>query len=113
MVMIADSGAVNFRKYCIYSNNAAYNPKYDVAFLDDELIKNENGLYLSRISKKNGKHRYYITNEGQSFTCNGCGEEGCCSRYCRGGLEYSYYYKSKYVGKDIEVALLQLGVSSN
>ena len=108
MFIISDSSSIDFRKYSVYSCNDVYSPKYDVAFLDDAPIKNDKGFYLSRICKKNGKHRYYITQEHEIYTCNGCGKEGCCSRYCRGGLDYNYYYVSKYVGKNIDSALTDL-----
>ena len=39
-----------------------YGKKYEVAFLNNKQIGNKNfSRYLSRIYKKNGKHRYYIT----------------------------------------------------
>jgi hypothetical protein len=108
MSLVAKLPEMEFRKYTYYSNNSAFNPKYDVVFLYDKPIQNENGSYLSRIWKKNGKHRYYITNEYEIHTCRGCGKEGCHSAYCRGGLDYYYYYKSNYVGRDIELALNKL-----
>ena len=106
--VIPESNKLVFRKYCVHSNNYAYNPKCEVAFVDNKLVKNKKGLYLSRIWKKNGKHRYYVTNEIEEYTCDGCGKSGCCSQFCRGGLDYTYYYDSKYVGKNIDVALIQL-----
>ena len=106
--VIPESNKLVFRKYCMHSNNYAYNPKYEVAFMDDRLVKNKKGLYLSRICKKNGKHRYYVTNEIQTYLCDGCGKSMCCSQFCRGGLEYTYYYESKYVGKNVDIAMIQL-----
>jgi hypothetical protein len=39
-----------------------YGNKYEVAFLNNEQVVNKKfNKYLSRIYKKNGKHRYYIT----------------------------------------------------
>jgi hypothetical protein len=55
--IINDSTTVRFRSFSVYSNNLAYNPRYQVAFIGENLVKNKNGEYLSRISKKNGKHR--------------------------------------------------------
>jgi len=95
-----------YKKYSVYYEN--YSIKYYVAFFNDKQIKNNNGHYLSRILKKNGKHRYYRTIESSTYFCDGCGRERCCSQYCRGGLTYEYSYKSKYIGKDINKALLEL-----
>jgi hypothetical protein len=106
--IIPESNKLVFRKHSVYSNNRAYNPKYEVAFVNDRLVKSEKGPYLSRIWKKNGKHRYYLTNEVEEYTCDGCGKSECRSQFCRGGLEYTYYYESKYVGKNVDVALIQL-----
>jgi hypothetical protein len=88
-----------------------YSLKYTIASINHKLIENRNGTYLSRIAKENGKHRYYLTNEFQIVYCGGCGEE--ITRHnrhhgCRGGLDYEYYYKNKYVGKDLDNALLEL-----
>jgi len=106
--IIHDSLSITFQNYYIYSANRAYNPKYLVAFSNNKFIKNDNGLYLSRITKKNGKHRYYITEEFTESECDSCGKKNCHSRYCRGSLQYEYYIISKYVGKDIDKALLEL-----
>ena len=71
-------------------------------------VENQKGAFLSRIPKKNGKHRYYLTSQIETHYCQGCGMEGCCSEYCRGGWETETIYKSVYVGKDMENALYEL-----
>ena len=71
-------------------------------------VKNKKGEFLSRIKKKNGKHRYYLTTPIETYYCQGCGMEGCRSEYCRGTWETDTTYKSVYVGKDIENALYEL-----
>jgi hypothetical protein len=105
--IIEDSLSITFQNYYIYSANRAYSPKYLAAYSNKKFIQNNNGLYLSRITKKNGKHRYYITEEFTDIECDGCGRKKCCSLYCRGKNQYDYYIISKYVGKDIDKALLE------
>jgi hypothetical protein len=80
--------------YCSYSE------KYENAFAGKDLLKNEKGFYLSRINKKNGKHRYYITEEMVDVIHVEHNDE----------LRplYMYEYYSKYVGKNIEKALVSL-----
>ena len=65
-------------------------------------------MYLSRIKKANGKHRYYLTTETETHCCQGCGMDGCRSEFCRGGWEYEKWYESQYVGKELDNALLKL-----
>jgi hypothetical protein len=104
---------ISFQNYCKYERNYAFSPKYQVAFIKDCLIKNNRGAYLSRLFKKNGKHRYYLTSECETFYCGSCGKKGCCSGYCRGKLDYYYHFDSKYVGKDINEAIKELFDNEN
>jgi len=111
--IINDSTTVRFRSFSVYSNNLAYNPRYQVAFIGENLVKNKNGEYLSRISKKNGKHRYYLTKECRTFCCGGCGANRprkLCVEYCGADYiyDYTYTYESTYVGKNIDKALIEL-----
>ena len=96
-----------YRKYDTFSL------KYEVAYRFDKVVENLAGIYLCRISKKNGKHRYYLSRESEYQYCHGCGEESCNSYDCRGGWFYECTYKSKYVGKDIKRALLELDINSS
>jgi hypothetical protein len=105
---VADLTAITFRRFCKYTGNYAYNPKYEAAFIGDELLQNKDGVYLSRMFKKNGKHRYYLTEEHETVECSSCGEDRCTSQYCRSRLEYSYYFTSTYLGRDM-VGALQKG----
>ena len=109
--VMPDSTKVTYGYYCKYTGNAAYNPRYQVAFIDNQVIKNEKGIYLSRMKNQRGKYRYYLSEEHETFYCKGCGEEGCLSRGCRDGLDYNYYYNSKYVGKNVDKALFELFIS--
>jgi hypothetical protein len=82
--------------------------KYETAKVGENVVAGKNGKYLCRISKKNGKHRYYLSQEViVSAECNGCGEQKCYSDYC-GSTFYEYGYDTKYVGKDVQEALFCL-----
>lgn len=67
--------------------NSSYNHKYQVAITQSgEVIRNNSFCFFSRIEKKNGKHRYYLTR-----------------------IEYQqeptfYNFQSVYLGKNIELA---------
>lgn len=75
-----------YQKACIYRNDQCI------------MVKNRYQLYLSRICKKNGRHRYYISKKISHL------EETCRD----GHRMYEYYYKSAYVGRDIQYALFTL-----
>jgi bifunctional N-acetylglucosamine-1-phosphate-uridyltransferase/glucosamine-1-phosphate-acetyltransferase GlmU-like protein len=63
-------------------------------------VKNNKGMFLSRISKKNNKHRYYITEEVIDVME---------VEYNDSVINmYHYEYNSKYVGKNIDEALIKL-----
>jgi hypothetical protein len=81
----------------------AYNSRYEIAVINNERIENGEGEFLSRISKHNGKHRYYITESNEVLT----NEQELRDNY-RAGPEYVTYYKSKYVGRSIDLAILAL-----
>ena len=82
--------------------------RYERALVDDKMVQNEKGVFLCRIPKKNGKHRFYLSQEVVvSSECNGCGEAKCYSDYC-GSTFYEYGYENKYVGKDVQEALFCL-----
>lgn len=107
-----DTRKIKFSYYHPPSYYTNYHEKYVVLYdnLTHKIINKTNNKVknmLSRIEKKNEKHRYYLTEELHIFTCNGCGRESCYSQYCRGSLENQYWYKSKYIGKCLEYALYQ------
>ena len=79
---------------------SSYSSRYEKAFIDDKLVKNNKGMFLSRISKKNNKHRYYLTEELIDTI-----EVEYNDRLIN---QYYYEYKSKYVGKNIDEALIKL-----
>ena len=63
-------------------------------------MENDKGMFLSRISKKNDKHRYYVTKEII---------DTIEIEYNDMLIERHYYeYKSKYLGKNIHEALIKL-----
>jgi glycine/serine hydroxymethyltransferase len=74
--------------------------KYEIAYYNNIEMVNPNGLFLSRIYKKNGKHRYYITKEIVD-TIEVDYSDRCIELFC-------YEYSSKYVGKNLKQAILQL-----
>lgn len=98
--LIPESKNVIFQRYSTNGYNNAYSPKYERAFVNNKLVCNDDGLYLSRISKKNGKHRYYITEV--------IIDENEVEHNDRTVSVYYYEYLSKYVGKNLETALLAL-----
>ena len=97
--------------FCSVEHDSNYNFKYDIGTIDNYGVVRNNNLFLSRIKKKNGQHRYYLTKKSFTSECDSCGEKNCRSDYC-GRLIYSYYYQSTYVGKDLDNALLQLYCNS-
>ena len=102
--------SIMFSKYYpSMAHETNYSDVYEIAkrVSDNVIHKNDQGNMLSRIPKKNGKHRYYLTTETQIRTCDGCGSTRCLSQYCRGGFSYEYYYTSIYLGKDLDEILQQ------
>jgi hypothetical protein len=91
----------------------SYNCKYEVAYYQNKKIWNfmynsinidyfsDNcNYYLSRISKKNGKHRYYITREEVDVLQ--------VEHNDREVDIYHFDYISKYIGKNLEKALIEV-----
>ena len=97
--IIPNSSYITFRRYSIYNSDSLYSQKYEIAFIKEKRVVNKEGVYLCRISKKNGKHRYYLTKEYNYDTCDVCGIEWCLSLDCRGNLDHVREYSSVYVGK--------------
>lgn len=109
--IIPDPRTVRFSpNYPLY-HSEFYSYKYDVAFLNNKILKNKNGGYLSRIAKKNGKHRYYLTTDVESLHCGECGDENvkhnrrCCKNR---NIICDLSYKNNYLGKDMRLAFLEL-----
>ena len=106
-----DIRKIKFNFYHPCPNFTNYDHRYKVAYdnVTNRIFCRNNHkhnvtILLSRIEKKNGKHRYYLTEEYLTKTCDSCGNEGCKSDYC-GGLIDDYWYHSKYIGKCLEYAL--------
>lgn len=106
--IIPDATTIEFQKQLSSGMYDRYGSLYEVAFVNNKRLENDCGLYLSRIYKKNGKHRYYITEKTKIYYCNSCDSLYCSSIYCRGSFDTSCSYKSQYVGKDIKKALIKL-----
>jgi len=112
MNMLSNS-YIHFSKYYPKSNDNDYRDIYEVAYTIDKQIVSHSQLrnkFLSRIPKKNGKHRYYITTESSKIICNGCGFSNACFNPmdCEGFIEGEFKYSSVYVGKNLECAIFRL-----
>jgi len=102
--LLPNNDDITFIKYNPRRNNDFYNPKYEKALLKGELCEH-NGYYLSRIPKKNNKHRYYITYVMEDVLETEYND--------RSYNFYMYEYRSVYVGKDLEKAILTLYFQPN
>uniref|UniRef100_A0A6C0DQR4 Uncharacterized protein n=1 Tax=viral metagenome TaxID=1070528 RepID=A0A6C0DQR4_9ZZZZ len=99
--LIPDKDTIQFYNYSSNSySNSSYSSKYEKALIGDEVVKNKEGLYLSRIWKKNGKHRYYVTETIVDTIHVEYNDSMCAMHY--------YDYFSTYVGKDLDKALIEL-----
>ena len=104
--LIPDPDKVEFRKEHPCSSCSAYHIKYDVAFFQNVKITNEfeclyiYKYYLCRITKKNGKHRYYITRDEVDVIQ---------VEYNDREIDIFHYdYISKYIGKNLTRALFEV-----
>lgn len=81
-------------------SNKLYSKKYESTFYKNKALKNKKNLTLSRICKKNGKHRYYIVQKEITII------------YIEDTYDYvptyCYRYFSEYVGTDLTMALIRL-----
>jgi len=109
--IVPNPNSIQFKMYYPpHANESNYNSsRYEAAFIHNQyLLSNDKGLMLSRIVKKNNKHRFYITKLIGTFRyCDACGEEKCRSNYC-GRLISKSTYGSIYVGRNLEDALFLL-----
>ena len=95
---------VTFIKNDFRRNNDYYHPRYEKALLNGYLFEN-NGYYLSRIPKKNGHHRYYISHKMEDVLETEYND--------RSYNIYMYEYRSVYIGKNLENAILTLYYTPN
>ena len=75
--------------------NSSYHSKYQLALINDgELFINEFGGFFSRIHKKNGCHRYYVTYIEEQETTS---------------VDYTihifYKFSSVYLGSNLQAAM--------
>lgn len=97
--IIPNISKIEFRKHFRRSRDY-YNKRCQKAYFNNEILKNEKGLFLSRICKKNGKYRYYITTE---FI------DEIEIEYCDSEMTIRMYeYQHIYVGKNLEFAVSSL-----
>ena len=98
--LIPPSNNIIFNTITSNSYVSSYSSRYEKAFIGNKTVKNNKGMFLSRISKKNNKHRYYITKEVIDVME---------VEYNDSVINmYHYEYNSKYVGKNIDEALIEL-----
>ena len=111
--LIPDPDKVEFKKERPCSSYNSYSAKYEVAYYKKNIkimtdmhknIENIDHSYLTRIAKKNGKHRYYITRELVDVIQVEYGD--------REVDIFHYDYISKYIGKDLVKALFYVVYSS-
>jgi hypothetical protein len=119
--LMLDESIINFTEHIPEAYKTNYSKKYQLAYrvfcklpqpsvsppeiwsLSKTLYNN--GFFLSRIYKKNLKHRYYLTTRIIVIICSSCGSSICMNPYCNGTLEEEQYYMSKYIGKNLNKAL--------
>lgn len=122
--------ATNFvvREYMKFDRFDEYKPRYKLVYesipmrvlrssdevaLSERQVRNDLGVYLSVIPKKNGKNRYYLTREVEITYCCTCGGIDKCLPHCQ-AFQDDYFssktYCSMYVGTDIKKALYDLFV---
>ena len=103
---IPDPDKVEFKKERPGSSYNSYSAKYEVAYYKKNIkimtnmhdnIESIDHYYLTRIAKKNGKHRYYITRELVDVIQVEYGD--------REVDIFHYDFISKYIGKDLMRAL--------
>jgi hypothetical protein len=98
--LIPESKNIIFNTISSNAYVSSYSSRYEKAFFKNKMVKNNKGIFLSRISKKNNKHRYYLTKEII---------DTIEVEYNDRLINQNYYeYKSKYVGKNIDEALIKL-----
>lgn len=98
--LIPASNKIIFNTISSNAYVSSYSSRYEKAFIGNKMVKNDKGIFLSRISKKNNKHRYYLTKEII---------DTIEVEYNDRLINQNYYeYKSKYVGKNIDEALIKL-----
>ena len=99
--LVPESKYIKFYKCSTNSHsNSSYSSRYEKAYISEKILKNKDGLYLSRIWKKNKKHRYYITEEIVDTIHAEYNDHLCAIYY--------YDYSSRYVGKDLDNAIVSL-----
>ena len=98
--MIYDLSKITFKKELPKSNFNTYSDKFEVAYYKNIKIINDKEFYLSRIKKKNGRHRYYITKEIV---------DSVEVEYNDKLIEiFNYDYSSKFKGKNLINVLIEL-----
>lgn len=109
--LVLNGNLITFAKGSSFADNTNYSPRYEIGFISGRYFNNNN-YFLSRIYKKNLKHRYYITTITCNAYCDECGKSNCNSYYC-GRLTDEVYYSSKYICSNLDEAVLKFYIMSN
>jgi hypothetical protein len=104
--LILDENMINFVECVPEAYKTNYSKKYQLARNKNNYVLYNNSFFLSRIYKKNLRHRYYITTKIVVVVCSSCGSSICMNPYCSGLLVDEEYYSSEYIGKNLNKALL-------
>ena len=104
--LLPDLNKISFENHKQRGYEDRFGKKYKEAFMYGHRLENRSAnLALSRIDKKNGKHRYYFT---EVFV-----DEIEVEYYDRPTILRCYEYKSTYVGNDLKMAILLLQIDTN
>jgi hypothetical protein len=107
---------VPYDSYSCINLETNFKSKYKTAMYDCIPIRKkiftdnkQKNLLLSKLPRKNGKDRYYLTVEScwRDFVGCECGYRGGCRDSSCGQTEEHIWYKSRYVGKSFEVAIVK------
>jgi hypothetical protein len=102
--ILYNSNNINFIKYNYIIPNSNYSNRYEIAYINNKKLINNNNLLLSRISKKNGIYRYYSTTISTINTYTSCNDIRCYSSLCKKNTTFTLY-KSNYICKNLNLAL--------
>jgi len=96
--LIPNTRDITFVKQNKMMYNNKISQKYEIAYINEHNIINQEEYYLCRIFKKNNKHRYYITKD-----IIDCIEVEYNDRLVD---IYCYEFHTIFVGKNLEKILL-------
>jgi len=102
--LIPEPSQVRFDFHLPSSIGDFYDSKYEIAYIESEVIRGENETFLS--SKGHKRRRFYLTIRCFVRACNSCGKSLCISPYCEGVYTIDMHYTFHYIGTSLVKALL-------